>query len=68
MHITNILTFDRHNNFSDTQQIFTSKMGSTQKRKIHVELEVLHLQFFFFFSHKTFAKEKQTTFQSSYGL
>ena len=49
--VTDILSFDRHNNYSGTQQNFTCKVGSAQKRKTHVELERLHLQYFFHTNH-----------------
>ena len=42
--VTSIITFDCCDNYSDTQQSSMCKVGSSQKRKMHVELEGLHLQ------------------------
>ena len=42
--VTSIITFDCRDNYSDTQQNSMCKVGSAQKRKMHVELEGLHLQ------------------------
>ena len=52
--VINIITFDCHDNYSGTQQNSTCKAGSAQKGKMHVELEILHLQQFL--SHKSFAE------------
>ena len=64
--VTNIITFNCRDNYSDIQQNSTCKAGSAQKRKLHVVLARLHLQQFFI-SQIICLKEKQH-FASSYGL
>ena len=52
--VSGIMSFDCHCYYSDTQQHSTCKLGNAQKRKMHVQLERLHLQEFL--SHKSFAQ------------
>ena len=42
--VTSTITFDCHDNYSDTQQNSVCKVGSAQKWKMHAELEGIHLQ------------------------
>ena len=49
--VTSITTFDCRDNYSGTQQNNTCKVGSAQNRKMHVELERLHLQQCFHKNH-----------------
>ena len=52
--VSGIISFDCHCFYSDTQQHSTTcKLGNAQKRNIHVQLEILHLQDFL--SRKSFA-------------
>ena len=52
--VTSIITFDCRDIFLEIQQNSTCKAGSAQKRKMHVELAILHLQQFLF--HKSVAE------------
>ena len=52
--VASIIVFEFHDNYSDIQQNSTCNAGNAQKRKMHVELERLHL--LQFLSRKSFAK------------
>ena len=49
-----IISFDCHCYYSDNQQHSTCKLENAQKRKMHMQLERLHLQDIL--SHKSFAQ------------
>ena len=49
-----IISFDCHCYYSDNQQHSTCKLENAQKRKMHLQLERLHLQNIL--SHKSFAQ------------
>ena len=44
--VSDIISFDYHYCYSDTQQHSMCKFGNAQKRKMHVQLERFHLQCF----------------------
>ena len=59
--VSGCISFDCHCYYSDTQQHSMCKLGNAQKRKMHVQLERLHLQDFYHINQLLNASLKRKT-------
>ena len=57
--VSDIISFDCPCYFLDTQQHSTCKLGNAQKRKMHVQLESLHMQKFLSHDHLLYVSLKR---------